>query len=501
MIDCLHPRLVYSKSLGRKILVSCGKCLNCLSRSANKYTRYCFSFEKEYRYTMFITLTYTNENVPTCVPDVVTDSESHFRYVRFINVTERLKKYYDVIFESDNSKFMNDVSFLSSKEVKPIGFNASVDIQNFHKRFRKYIDKHLSNEKDKISYSHFSVSEYGARRFRPHWHCLLFFNSETLYFSFERVLRSCWSLGRVDFSLSRGGASSYVARYINSLNNLPSLLCQGDFKCRKFHSLGFSDSALVKRFAHYKDVQKFQFRNFVRNGVQKFGENSTFFFSSYDSYKLFPKLPYAKYTFSNLEELRVLYNFYPLAKTYYRYHGLVNLSCSDLAQLIDFDLHDGVRNTFTNYFNSVIDNHQDSFDFIYRHLLISKRFIDDVISWKFEDTTFVLCDFISFFTIKSLNTLFFWYKEQEELMRNRSPYILFLYDNFLTNRGNLRKGVYSLSDFHMFIDTLDNSYFYNFTTDVKYLNQRYVSSRYNKSLFNQIKLTKHKQLNSELWQI
>jgi len=84
------------------------------------------------------------------------------------------------------------------------------------------------------------VGEYGPVHFRPHFHLLLFTNSEEV----TKVIREChtksWTLGRSDFQLSNGGAASYVASYINSLHNAPLLYrsCSG-FKPRSRASLGF----------------------------------------------------------------------------------------------------------------------------------------------------------------------------------------------------------------------------------------------------------------------
>ena len=50
----------------------------------------------------------------------------------------------------------------------------------------------------------------------------------------------CWKLGRSDFQRSAGGASSYVASYVNSLSSAPQLYrsCRA-FKPRSRASIGF----------------------------------------------------------------------------------------------------------------------------------------------------------------------------------------------------------------------------------------------------------------------
>jgi hypothetical protein len=84
------------------------------------------------------------------------------------------------------------------------------------------------------------VGEYGPVHFRPHYHLLLFTISDKV----AEVLRYChgksWKLGRSDFQRSAGGASSYVASYVNSLSSAPLLYrsCRS-FKPRSRASLGF----------------------------------------------------------------------------------------------------------------------------------------------------------------------------------------------------------------------------------------------------------------------
>ena len=94
-----------------------------------------------------------------------------------------------------------------------IPFLNYVDVQNYIKRLRKHLSKYTN---EKISF--YAVGEYGPVHFRPHFHLLLFFNSEEI----SEVIREChfksWKLGRSDIQRSNGGCASYVASYVNSLS-------------------------------------------------------------------------------------------------------------------------------------------------------------------------------------------------------------------------------------------------------------------------------------------
>ena len=118
-----------------------------------------------------------------------------------------------------------------------IPFLNYVDVQNYIKRLRKHLFQKLGSYETLHFYA---VGEYGPVHFRPHYHLLLFTNSEKV----AEVLRYChdksWKLGRSDFQRSAGGAASYVASYVNSLSAAPLLYrsCRS-FRPRSRASLGF----------------------------------------------------------------------------------------------------------------------------------------------------------------------------------------------------------------------------------------------------------------------
>jgi hypothetical protein len=131
-----------------------------------------------------------------------------------------------------------------------IPFLNYVDVQNYIKRLRKYLYQVLGSYETLHFYA---VGEYGPVHFRPHYHLLLFTNSKEV----SEVLRQChdksWKLGRSDFQVARGGASSYVASYVNSLSAAPLLYrsCRA-FRPRQRASLGFFEKGEI--FEEGEDV-------------------------------------------------------------------------------------------------------------------------------------------------------------------------------------------------------------------------------------------------------
>lgn len=240
-----------------------------------------------FKYSYFVTLTYDNEHIPLMAckvlhsdyEDVVGISgDIHFghEYHKYIPVSEyqcddssmlrhiffeqvqgtvpfdrEIKEYVPV---KDNWFLSMDAirSFIyKTQSVDKTDYPASeqygrdnlipflnyVDVQNYIKRLRKYLYKQLGSYETLHFYA---VGEYGPVHFRPHYHILLFTNSEEV----SKVLRCChdksWKFGRSDFQIARGGASSYVASYVNSLSAAPLLYRS----CRAFRpysraSLGF----------------------------------------------------------------------------------------------------------------------------------------------------------------------------------------------------------------------------------------------------------------------
>ena len=241
-----------------------------------------------FKHSYFVTLTYDNEHVPlfkcevldNVYDDVLNESgDIHFGYEKhsFIPVSEyscadssRLHHIFftqvqgTVPFNRTLSKYeeIKDNWFLSMDAIRsfiaktqtdsPYGKNGElsdrygdnlipflnyVDVQNYIKRLRKHLFQKLGSYETLHFYA---VGEYGPVHFRPHYHLLLFTNSDKV----AEVLRYChdksWRLGRSDFQRSAGGAGSYVASYVNSLCSAPLLYrsCRA-FRPRSRASVGF----------------------------------------------------------------------------------------------------------------------------------------------------------------------------------------------------------------------------------------------------------------------
>lgn len=298
---CQHRSFITNRYTGQRIAVDCGQCDYCIHKRAQKASMRVKTAGSAFKYSYFVTLTYDNEHIPlmNCevlhseyedalsisgdkvfgyekhsyipVSEYSCSDSSHLRHIFFTQVQgtvpyNRETSQYEPV--KDNWFLSMDAirSFIAkTKSATPYGKEGElsarygdnlipylnyVDVQNYIKRLRKHLKTALGYYETLHFYA---VGEYGPVHFRPHYHILLFTNSEQV----SKVLRQChdksWKLGRSDFQASRGGAASYVASYINSSCSVPLLYrsCRA-FKPRQRASIGFFEKGEV--FEEGEDV-------------------------------------------------------------------------------------------------------------------------------------------------------------------------------------------------------------------------------------------------------
>lgn len=303
---CQHRSFITNKYTGARIAVDCGQCDYCIHKRAKKASMRVKTAGSAFKYSYFVTLTYDNAHIPlmSCkvlhsdyedalgisgdihfgnehhryipVSEYQCDDNSMLRHIFFEQVQgtvpfdREIKEYAPV---KDNWFLSMDAirSFISKTQaVDKTDYPASaqygrdnlipflnyVDVQNYIKRLRKHLFQQLGSYETLHFYA---VGEYGPVHFRPHYHLLLFTNSEKV----AEVLRHChdksWKLGRSDFQRSAGGACSYVASYVNSLCSAPLLYrsCRA-FRPRSRASIGFFEKgcSFVEDEDPYAQIEK-----------------------------------------------------------------------------------------------------------------------------------------------------------------------------------------------------------------------------------------------------
>ncbi len=304
---CQHRSFITNRYTGARIAVDCGQCDYCIHKRAKKASMRVKTAGSAFKYSYFVTLTYDNEHVPlfkcevldNVYGDALNDSgDIHYGYEEhsFIPVSEyscsdssqlrhifftqvqgtvpfnrTLSEYEEVkanwflsmdAIRSFIAKTKTDSLYGKKGELSDryganlIPFLNYVDVQNYIKRLRKHLFQKLGSYETLHFYA---VGEYGPVHFRPHYHLLLFTNSDEV----AEVLRYChdksWKLGRSDFQRSAGGAASYVASYVNSLCSAPLLYrsCSA-FRPKSRSSVGFFEKGcdFVEDEDPYAQIEK-----------------------------------------------------------------------------------------------------------------------------------------------------------------------------------------------------------------------------------------------------
>lgn len=280
---CLNPRTVVNKYTQEPVVVSCGSCPSCILRRSGIQTNLLTTYSAQFRYVYFVTLTYAPCFLPTlqvsiietctddiadvpCVPNIndldAADPNTYlfgFRSVprsasvRLKNSTvERTFKDPEVRFTYalKPKELLSILGKIKHNVPNRIPYVCNRDLDLFLKRLRSYYPD------EKLRY--YAVSEYGPTSFRPHWHLLLFSNSDRFSQTVLENVSKAWSYGRCDASLSRGFAAPYVASYVNSFVALPDFYTQMPkvVRPKSFHSIGFTESNLFPRKVRIAEIDE-----------------------------------------------------------------------------------------------------------------------------------------------------------------------------------------------------------------------------------------------------
>lgn len=280
---CHHPRTVVNKYTREPVVVSCGSCPSCILRRSGIQTNLLTTYSAQFRYVYFVTLTYAPCFLPTlevsiietctddiadvpCVPNINDldpgDPNTYLFGFRSVprsssvklknSTVERTFKDPEVRFTygMKPKELLSILGKINHNVPNRIPYVCNRDLDLFLKRLRSYYPD------EKLRY--YAVSEYGPTSFRPHWHLLLFSNSERFSQTVCENVSKAWSYGRCDASLSRGFAAPYVASYVNSFVALPDFYTQMPkvVRPKSFHSIGFTESNLFPRKVRITEIDE-----------------------------------------------------------------------------------------------------------------------------------------------------------------------------------------------------------------------------------------------------
>lgn len=191
--------------------VQCGKCNFCLSNNRADWTLRLKQELKQHASAVFITLTYSNENL------LYGDSE-----------LPTLNKF---------------------------------DLRKFIKAIRNYERKIPKSNRHRSTVRYYACGEYGSETERPHYHAIMF----GLQMQTINKLPILWGLGRIHIGQVSGASIHYVTKYvINRYKKYEGR--QKPFNAISNRSGGLGKNYLINAAIHVKNAQ-----TFIRNseGIQR----------------------------------------------------------------------------------------------------------------------------------------------------------------------------------------------------------------------------------------
>lgn len=283
---CEQPRLVRNKYTGQMVQVNCGQCPACVTRRNHKYVPLIFNESAFHKYTYFVTLTYNDKHLPII---------KAYDYIPKNPLAGNWRYYSRLLRESEEF-----VRF--KKGLLPVC--KSVDVQKFLKRLRKCVDSDENISlygRRKIRY--FFHYDYGSTTFRPHWHGVLFFDSDDIAENIEDYVRSAWSfnaesLGFIDCQRAIS-AAAYVALYTQTISKLPPIYSFRDFAPRALFSQRFGHC--FKFLQDVGDIVRRGLREVVVYDYESVSYKTIPLPASY-IYRYFPRIP----SFSSLTDAECL---------------------------------------------------------------------------------------------------------------------------------------------------------------------------------------------------
>lgn len=288
-MTCHHPRRIRVKD--HLQTVACGKCAACRVSKIKRLISRINQHAKRYKYMRFVTLTYDPKHLPILdyeVLDQIPIAElKDFHYDSVNKLKYHVTEVKEVLFkprkrdmttnfrygrkrsESIEEPFSYYVPTLSLEKLRmaqhaplnQIYYAPTTDIQLFIKRLkheiiRKYrlntckseIQQESRNKSLHTEISYYAIREFGENFKRPHWHLLLFFNSDYIAEHISDSVHKSWQYGLNRTELPRSSCSSYVASYLQCstvdfelFNRVPEI------RPKYYSSINFGDDILPKR--------------------------------------------------------------------------------------------------------------------------------------------------------------------------------------------------------------------------------------------------------------
>lgn len=167
-MKCKYPVKIFDNTQGKTITVPCGKCIFCCSARSRDWQN---RLKKEFDWrtlNFFVTLTYNEDYLPYIS---YVESQNSIRFNSKFKYIKTLFEPYDLqlcTIHSTNYR-TNFVPSLSPS-----------DLCKFNKRLRINLTRRNGKFSKNIKIKYFEIGEYGPSTFRPHYHCIIGLNLDTI---------------------------------------------------------------------------------------------------------------------------------------------------------------------------------------------------------------------------------------------------------------------------------------------------------------------------------
>lgn len=280
---CTHRYYVRNRYTGKNVLVSCGRCPACRERKAmNRTTRIKNTYDGK-NIALFVTLTYKNQFIPYIKRDDLRfDGDCAFipvyrdmsaRRVRITGdyeirtkITYEPKIIDELYLERQTDDVIDSLYHLRHGAHDKISVPYFKDLQDFQKRLS--INLKRRGYTDKFQY--YQCNELGPTTHRSHFHLLIFIRPSDEE-KFRDAILQAWPYAdnyrtKHNIQVARN-AASYVAKYVNCDNSLPSFYRQNSFRQKHSYSqnfgmgLGTFSFSSIQALADQGDLSYFVHRN------------------------------------------------------------------------------------------------------------------------------------------------------------------------------------------------------------------------------------------------
>lgn len=317
---CPYRKKYFNKRTSLYQYTDCGYCDVCTSKKNARNFGILEQANSDYRYKLFITLTYSDEYLP--IAQLVFDKDNNI--YKPVVISKRCKDFELYGSISNDEEFIKKLDSFFKYNSTPdaqkmcFGFLYYKDVQNFFKRVRVNFLRKFGKKMD-IKY--FVLSEYGANHFRPHYHLVIFTNDrEVLDYFFSRYKREArsrskymltdWPFGFADCQLPKndGQVASYVGGYVASIHRVNEVLSFASIRPNTKKSSGLCN-VVPRRLLTNKDYYLSLPFEAIKRIVVQYPTERTMLLEDSNSFNiLFPKIP--SIPINNLNDLySVLKNF------------------------------------------------------------------------------------------------------------------------------------------------------------------------------------------------